>query len=343
MVSIMAQQWVREDDGAQGKGDLGVAGASPSAKGELGVAGASPSAKVGKDESNDGGAITIVEARRSFDAMRGEIEEVRDEQIIVVRVDPQRAAAFVHGVARRDSAPPRREAFERAAAAGEYPIATLERMMTLARAAWYLRRRQMRGLALASEASLLPEAVREAFERRARMMRVIEYWHGHRDDIAAELKYLREGSGYIDLGNDSEALADLYERDDVRATIQDTGVHYRPDDAAQARHFAELVFQAYGLGEKGETERWSGLAQRASTLMLMTYEEHRACGQFLFRKREDVAQSYPSLVTALRTRPVGRKPSEEPTGDGSETPTGGDDGGDEVPAGGTEEVPLAGE
>lgn len=339
----MAQQWVREDDGAQGNGELGVAGASPSS-----------SAKVGNDESNDGGAITIVEARRSFDAMRGEIEEVRDDQIIVVRVDPQRAAALVHGVARRDSAPPRREAFERAAAAGEYPIATLERLMMLARSTWYLRRRQMRGQALASDASVLPEAVREAFERRARMMRVVEYWHGHRDDIAAELKYLRQGSGYIDLGNDSEALADLYERDDVRATIRDTGVHYRPDDAAQARHFAELVFQAYGLGEKGEAERWSGLAQRASTLMLMTYEEHRACGQFLFRKREDVAQSYPSLVTALRTRAVGRKPSEGPTGEGDEAPAGdggegptgagddGDDGG-EVPASDAEAVPLAGE
>lgn len=51
---------------------------------------------------------------------------------------------------------------------------------------------------------------------------------------------------------------------------------------------------------------WKLLCQRAWTLLLADYEEHRATGAFLFRKLEDTGETYPSLFTAVRRSPGSR-------------------------------------
>ncbi|HEU4411136.1 MAG TPA: hypothetical protein VFS43_38140 [Polyangiaceae bacterium] len=55
-------------------------------------------------------------------------------------------------------------------------------------------------------------------------------------------------------------------------------------------------------------------AQRAVTRLLRTYDEHRVAGQFAFRRSEDVAVTYPSLITAVRSAPSrrGRAGDDEP-------------------------------
>jgi hypothetical protein len=242
--------------------------------------------------------VRLGEARRDFEAMRGRLEALKPGTFAALRIDVGLAAAIVLSVAVRDAKPERRAAFEKVA--GVYDLALLDELPRLARVAWWLRRQQQRSAAQASDASVPEAEVRAAFELRARMIRVLDHWLGDRPDIAAELKHLREGSGYHDLADDLATLSELYVRDDVRPFIERDAKHYRAPDAAEAERFAERIFFALGIGEKGQAERLSDLTYRAGALLLRAYDEHQVCGRFLFRKVEDVTATYPSLFTASR-------------------------------------------
>ncbi|HEU4406656.1 MAG TPA: hypothetical protein VFS43_15420 [Polyangiaceae bacterium] len=109
-------------------------------------------------------------------------------------------------------------------------------------------------------------------------------------------------------------MADLYRRDDVRALLEHDKKRYRPDDAAQAKRLAGRIFTGFGVGQAGEAERWTGLLQRAVTLLLRFYDERRGAGQFAFRRVEDVAVTYPSLFAAVRNAPSRRAPADAPGG-----------------------------
>ena len=165
-------------------------------------------------------------------------------------------------------------------------------------------------------------------------MLVIGHWVGDRREIAARLKQLREGSGYQGLANDLQSLAELYARDDVRGAIEHDRKHYRAVEPSDADRYATLHRTALGPAGEGAAARRTGLAQRSATLSLRAYEEHRACGRFLFRATEDVAATYPSLVTAARSarreRADGEGPDDE--GPGGEEP-GGEEPVDEAPDG----------
>jgi hypothetical protein len=296
----MATEMVSSNGQAAGEVEAAMAAAS-------GRAG--PAAEV--DEAGLGeGAIRWGEGWRSFEEMRGQLEAYEPGEPVAPRINVGRAAAVVRSVAVRDAAPERRAAFEALAGVGRYELSLLDELLKLARCTWYLRRQQQRSAARASEASVPEADVTAAYALRARMMRVVAHWLGDRADMATELAYLREGSGYLDLANDLETLAELYGRDDVRTMIVHDIKHYRPDDVAEAGRLAELIFRAIGLGEEGQAERLAAMTYRAAGLLVRGYEEHRVCGQFLFRKEENVAVTYPSLVTASR-RPRRRRRADD--------------------------------
>lgn len=280
--------------------------------------------QVGGEGANNGeGGIQLGAARSAYDSMRSELEALAASDLIVVRVDLRRAGAIAHSVAVRDLAPERRSDFVKAAETGFYSIKTLDELPRIARGAWYVRRQQLRAIARASGASVSEEDIRLGYETRGRMMRVLDYNLGDRRDIADELAHLREGSGHEDLATDLDTLAELYQRDDLRPLLERDVKHYRPTDVADALRLVNVIFASLGLAEEGELERANALAQRAATLLLRTYNEHRRCGQFVFGNREDVEATYPSLISAARAprrkRPAGGdEPGEgEP---GSEAP-----------------------
>jgi hypothetical protein len=250
---------------------------------------------------------------QAFKRVEGYLVTLNPADLIKFRVDPQRAAAVVHSVAIRDLTPERRVSFVRLSEAGFYDIAVLDRLADLAQTVWYTRQQQQIVLAEASGASVPEEEVQNAYEMRGRMQSVLEYHIGDDPRFAARLKFLREGSGYQDLANDLQVHAALYENEEVRSIIEHDKTKYRASDADEARRLAGLIFSSLGLGQEGEAERWTGLSQRAVTLLVRDYEEHRVAGQFAFRRSEDVTATYPSLYVAVRNAPSRRAPEGEPS------------------------------
>jgi hypothetical protein len=131
------------------------------------------------------------------------------------------------------------------------------------------------------------------------------------------LAFLRQGSGYQDLANDRQVSSAIYQRDEVRELLKRDIKHYRPTDDREAKRLAGLLFTGFGLGQEGEVERWTGLFQRAATLLLRAYDEHRFHGQYAFRGQEDMSATYPSLYALLRSAPSRRAPAGEPVDGGA--------------------------
>ncbi|HEU4537489.1 MAG TPA: hypothetical protein VFS00_25395, partial [Polyangiaceae bacterium] len=310
----VADEMVRGNERAAGEVEATMTtarGASGARAFDDGNAGAPDAGEAGRREWRD----RIDEVRRDFEALRGRLEALRPGTFGAPRIDVGRAAAIVLSVALRDAKPERRAAFEKVAAV--YDLALLDELARLARVAWYLRRHQRLSAAQASDARVPEAEVRAAFELRARMMRVLEHWLGDRADIAAELAHLRKGSGHFDLADDLATLAELYTRDDVRPHIERDAKHYRASDPEEAERVAGRIFFAQGLGKEGHAERIADLTHRTAALLLRAYDEHRACGQFLFRKVENVAATYPSIFTATRKPRRRRASGEAPEGEGA--------------------------
>jgi hypothetical protein len=249
------------------------------------------------------------EAEAAFLALQSEIEALREPQR--AQIDVQRASAIAHSVVTRDQEPARLSHLERLAEVELYDLALPERVAQLARATWFVRQRQLGLVALSSAASVPPDVLRDAQLRRRTMLKVLEHWFDDDAGIAAEVAVIREGAGYQDLANDLEALADIYQRPAVHAGIAEDRKHYDRNDARSARALAKAIFAGLGLGRENDAQRWASLCSRAWTLLLQSYDEHRAAGIFLFRDLEDVAETYPSLVTAARRSPPSRLTSRD--------------------------------
>jgi hypothetical protein len=245
------------------------------------------------------------EAEHAFLVLQSEIEAYTRERQRAM-VDVQIAAAIAHSVVLRDREPDRLTMFERLAGAELYDAALPDRIGQLSLATWFTRQRQLGRVALSSNASVPPDLLRNAQLKRRMMLKVLDHWFDDDPEISAEVAVIREGAGYQDLANDLEALADIYQRPTVHTVIQDDRKHYDKRDAKSARALAKSIFEGLGLGREGDAKRWGVLCQRVWTMLLADYEEHRSAGAFLFRKHEDVDESYPSLVSAARRSPSPR-------------------------------------
>lgn len=321
-------------EGGRGEADAGLAGGtgatsaeggrSETDAGSTGGVGAT-SAEAMSTASRARAGIGTGEARLSFQRQRVTIEAIEAGDTITLKVDARRVAPVAHSVALRDAAPARRAVFERLAAAGFYRMATLDDLPHAARAAWYARRQYLYTYRETSGASVPEETVREAYATRARMQRVLAYWFGDDDEkIGARLRSIREGSGRLDLASALEELGGLYARDDVKRVLEGEKKHYRASDAADAVRLAGALFGGLGVGEETESARWASLSQRANTLLVRTYDEHRRCGQFAFGRDEDVDATYPSLIGAARGAAAKRPAVEAPADDDDETPVDGE-------------------
>ena len=180
-------------------------------------------------------------------------------------------------------------------------VSNIKQLGTYSLAAWFARQRQLGKVALASTAQVPEAVVREGQERKARMMRVLEYFAGDEADVGSELAVIRSGTGYQDLANDLDALADLYQRDDVRQQITADKKHYRADDVVGARKTSQAIFKGLGLAQDNEGQKWTEMAQRAWTMLSRAYAKHQRAGVFLFGESENTDESYPSIVAAVRS------------------------------------------
>ncbi|HEU4406909.1 MAG TPA: hypothetical protein VFS43_16700 [Polyangiaceae bacterium] len=310
-----------------------AAGAAPAEPAKGGTAAAAPGAGevvVTVPVGATWARFDLREARRAYESCRGEFEALALADLLVVRTDLQKMAMTVLTLVGRDSAPERRAVFERYAAQGNYDLTLFDRLPTLSLAAWYVRRKQQQALFGASGAAVSKEEVALAYEVRGRMLGVLQHWHGDRHDVAVDLAQVREGSGYQDLANDLDSLAEMYRRDDLRPLLEHDVKHYRASDADEALRLAAILATSLGIGGEGEAARLTGLARRAATLLVRGYEAHARCGRFFFGETEDVAETYPSLFAAVRA-PQRKRSSEGPGGGGGpgDEQPGDDEPGDE--------------
>lgn len=255
------------------------------------------------------------EARQAaFEALKDEIDGVSSEEVVQRTIDMQGGAAIVQSVVKRDSQPERRVSFERLAASGFYDITLLARLLLLSLAAWFVRERQVSSQRRASHASVPEELVQQGQAKRATMVRVLGFWLGHVPEVASMLEFVRAGNGHQALAVDLRELARAYQRPDFRAAVTPGSPGYDPADDENALAIAETIIDHLGLGSQTEVELWSARSDRVWTLMRRDYQEHCEKGMMIFKGREDVSVTYPSLVTALRSAPVRRKRAEEPQG-----------------------------
>lgn len=206
-------------------------------------------------------------AKAAFDKLRPTLEAMPRDELTSVRVDVQLASAIAHSVGIRDGAEPRRTRLQAVAKSGLFDLSDFDRMPSVALAVWYARQQQQQAGAVSSEALVPAVVVKDAQTVRGRMLRVLEYYFDDDADVGPRLAAIRSGSGLQDLANDLEQLADLYGEEEVHTVASKDPKHWRKDDVASARRFAQSIFRGLGLGTAGNAAQWADLTQRAWTLL----------------------------------------------------------------------------
>jgi hypothetical protein len=254
-------------------------------------------------------AVSPSEARTAFDAVRARMDAVAVDDLVPIRVDVQAAAALAHSIAVRDAASDRKAVFDRLAKADLFDMTQLDSLADLSLAAWHARQQQQLASGQASGATIPVKVFEDAQSTRDRMLRVLDYYFADDTTFGPKLGIVHSGSGYQDLANDLEILADLYQDSAVQPLIVRDPMHYRAVDIAHARELASSIFASLGLGKQGDAQRWAEATQKAWSLLSRAYDKVRQAGQYIFAGQEDVEATYPSLVSYVRA-PAVRRPAE---------------------------------
>jgi hypothetical protein len=245
--------------------------------------------------------LDVGAAQQAYEQVLPELEQITDGSLLPVRSDLQLSSAVAYSVAVRDSAEPRRSRLAMIAQGNVFTLTVLDRIPLLALATWHVRRKQVEAVEAASKARIVEATLKEAQITRRRMLKVLSHYFEDHPDFGKRITAIRAGTGYLDLANDLLAVADLYQLQDVNVIVSLDPMHYRADDPTHARALAQEIFLALGLTPEGEASLWTDLAQRAWTLLSQNYDSLSAAGRLVFRNEEDVDESYPSLVAAVRT------------------------------------------
>jgi len=200
-----------------------------------------------------------------------------------------------------------------------FTLTVLDHIPILALATWHVRRKQVEAVESASTARIDEATLKEAQVTRRRMLKVLTHYFEDHPVYGKQITAIRAGTGYQDLANDLLAVADLYHLQDVNAFVSLDPMHYRADDPTHARALTQEIFLGLGLIPESAVSLWTDLAQRAWTLLSQNYDALSAAGRLVFRNEENVDETYPSLVGAVRapaTRvspaPVTPTPSPQP-------------------------------
>lgn len=170
----------------------------------------------------------------------------------------------------------------------------LANLETHARAARYVTRKLRQARVLGDADTRLPEAlVDTSTTQRTRMLRVADYNLSDQETVARQLAAIRSGHGYNDLANDLDDLADLYETH--AQTLSRDLVHYRPDDAQQARILARQIIEQLDLQRRSDITHWTDQQSRIWTLLSKSYGEVQRTARYIWPDNKDIADNFPPL------------------------------------------------
>lgn len=252
-------------------------------------------------------------ARRAFEALLPLLDTQRD--LRAASTDLRRA--IIHGAAigRLVRKPDMRLEFE-SLPARRFDIQHVDRLEPSAMATWYTALMLRGALPLSTGARLPEELLAEGAEVKQRMIKVIEYMLGHSKPISTQVADIRGGKGHVDMADDLMQLGDIYEGN--ATALAEDRTHYRAEDAITAKKIAHGILLVLGDGRASDARYWTDYQARAWTLLVNTYEEVSAAGQWLFR-HENGETRFPSLYA------VGRQPRRTRRTDGNDGELPGDD------------------
>jgi hypothetical protein len=190
--------------------------------------------------------------------------------------------------------------------ASDFDQQHVERLETVALAAWHVTLSLESASVQSSGARIAEEDVAAGTRLKKRMIKVLEYHLGHLDEVSTELTAIRAGTGYLDMACDLVRLAALYQQH--AAELGSDTRHYRAADRDRAGRLAHLIHQVLGDGRERDADYWSDYLARAWALLVVTYGEVSAAGRWLYRHENGEAR-FPSLYT------VGRKRRGQPAGE----------------------------
>ena len=121
----------------------------------------------------------------------------------------------------------------------------------------------------------------QAYDTRARMLKVALHYFEDDATHAAELKRIGRKKGHGQLRDDLERLARFYEAQ--RDVIERDPKYYRAADVDEARLIATQLTTLLKAAQSDELGEWDARLGQAYTLLVPAYEELRAAGQFLLR------------------------------------------------------------
>lgn len=201
--------------------------------------------------------------------------------------------------------------FKRAAVAGLFEFAVIDRLARRLPALWYVAHMQQEEETAASRA--VPEATLDAAtERRKRMLKVAKHYLEEDADEGPRLAAIKLANDHARLANDLVTLAGVYRRhhDVVK------GDHFfRADDEAKALADSRAIRAGLGGVPGGLT--WKDRAAALFTLVQRDYQELRVTGTWLLRaKPEEARTRFPPTIERPGQR---RSNAEDATRDDNDT------------------------
>jgi len=148
-----------------------------------------------KKETAPAVLLDIREAQQAFEQLAAELEQLDDSKVHPLRVDLQLAAAVAYSIANRDNTDPRRARLVAVAQVGVFDIAVLDRLPTMALAAWHARRMQLLTMEAATVARVSEAHMKEAQVTRGRMLRVLTYYYEDHEEHGDLVELDREAPG----------------------------------------------------------------------------------------------------------------------------------------------------
>ncbi len=107
------------------------------------------------------------------------------------------------------------------------------------------------------------------------MLKVLEDHFGDEERLSPKLAYVRSGTGTMDLANDLQNLALLYEDEEMLPILKDDQRFYDPYDVSRARRLASHIFESLGLQSSSPADRWTTLTRAALSAAAATRPRRR--------------------------------------------------------------------
>ncbi|MBI5479039.1 MAG: hypothetical protein HY906_09295 [Deltaproteobacteria bacterium] len=244
-------------------------------------------------------AIDEKVAAQALDAEKASLAAYPVDELIPIRLDVIKTVATVLTVAK--VAVGERALYEQTFR--DFDLARIDTLERVGQAAWMTETQYRRLEAGQPAAETRPPAplLERCRELKVEMLEGLGY--ALRADQPAQriLSDIRRGTGYLDLADDLQRLADL-------AHVRFAAIEHRCDltrgHVDEARKLGSQLMETISTPQPKDLSQWADLRVRAWTRVCRNYEEVRAAAAYIHRHDPERFAAYPSLfaIRAKRTK-----------------------------------------